>query len=109
MLECNQTITLIKCDGEAYTGQVFDGVSWYDKTKVRVEGAGLVFANATSIRIPAAAIAPTALLPKVGDQVIHGRLPLDFTVSAPLTSPRTAPARWWLWEITGAADCRIWW
>ena len=83
MLECNQTITLIKCDGEAYTGQVFDGVSWYDKTKVRVEGAGLVFANATSIRIPAAAIAPTALLPKVGDQVIHGRLPLDFTVERP--------------------------
>lgn len=83
MLACDQSITLIKCDGEKYTATVFDGVSWYDKTKVRVEGAGLVFSNASSIRIPAAAISSSAPLPEVGDQVIHGLLPFGTVVEKP--------------------------
>lgn len=75
MLACTDTITLVKCDGETYTATVIEGVSWYDKTQVKVEGTGLVFSNAVKVRIPASVISANGLLPEVGDHIIRGLLP----------------------------------
>ena len=83
MLACTDAVTLVKCDGETYTATVIDGVSWYDKTQVRAEGTGLVFSNAVKVRIPAAVIPANAPLPEVGDHLIHGKLPLGFTMERP--------------------------
>lgn len=84
MLACDKTVTLIKCDGEIYTGTTIVGVSWFDKVQVKLESTGLVFANATKVRIPAEAIPPTMTdLPEAGDQLILGALPLGFTVTKP--------------------------
>lgn len=83
MLVCDDAITLVKCDGETYTATVIDGVSWYDKTQVKVEGSGLVFSNAVKIRIPASVIPDSAPLPEVGDHLIHGLLPLGTTLERP--------------------------
>lgn len=81
MLACDKTITLIKCDGETYTGTVIQGVSWFDQASVKVEGTGMVFANATKVRIPAYVV--PQILPQVGDQLILGTLPLGFVVKKP--------------------------
>lgn len=81
MLACDKTVTLIKCDGETYTGTVIHGVSWFDQTSVKVEGTGMVFANATKIRIPAAVV--PQILPQVGDQLILGTLPLKLVIKKP--------------------------
>ena len=72
MVGCTETVTLIKCDGELYTGTVIKGVSWFDKVQVKLESTGLVFASATKVRIPSAVI--PAVLPEVGDQLIRGTL-----------------------------------
>lgn len=81
MLACNETVTLIHCDGENYTTTTVDDVSWYDKTQIKVEGAGLVFSNAVMVRIPAAS-APDPL-PVVGDQIIKGSLPVGKIIERP--------------------------
>lgn len=52
MLYCNDVITLIKYDGEGYTVSTLSGVSWYDRTQVKTENAGLVYANSVKVRIP---------------------------------------------------------
>lgn len=83
MLACDDTITLVKCDGETYTVTIIDGVSWYDKTQVRVEGTGLVFSNAVKVRIPASSISDNALLPEVGDHIIRGKLPRGTSLERP--------------------------
>lgn len=80
MLACTDAITLVKCDGEAYTATVIDRVSWYDKTQVKVEGTGLVFSNAVKVRIPASANAP---LPEVGDYILRGTLPQGIVLEKP--------------------------
>ena len=72
MLMCDKTVTLVKCDGEAYTTTVIAGVSWFDKVQVKLESTGLAFANATKVRIPAAVI--PAILPEVGDILILGEV-----------------------------------
>jgi len=72
MLMCDKTITLVKSDGEAYTTTAIEGVSWFDKVQVKLESTGLVFANATKVRIPSAVIPST--LPKVGDILILGEV-----------------------------------
>ena len=71
MLVCTETVTFIRCDGDGYALQTYSGVSWFAKTVVRLEGAGLVHADEVRIRIPASVLGADAL-PKVGDQVIHG-------------------------------------
>lgn len=83
MLACDDTITLVKCDGETYTATVIDGVSWYDKTQVKVEGTGLAFSNAVKVRIPASVIPANGLLPEAGDHIIHGMLPEGTTLERP--------------------------
>lgn len=81
MLACNETVTLIHCDGESYTTAAIDGVSWYDKTQIKVDGAGLSFSNVVMVRIPVASV-PDAL-PKVGDQIIKGKFPVDKMIECP--------------------------
>lgn len=83
MLGCDQIITLIKCDGENYAATVFNGVSWFDKTRVITEDTGLVFFNASSIRIPADVIPVDSPLPEVGDHVIRGLLSAGATLEKP--------------------------
>lgn len=80
MLGCDESVTLIKCDDETYTFTTFEGVSWHDKTQIKVEGTGLVFANAVKIRIPAASVMPDGPLPEVGDHVVKGGLPEGATI-----------------------------
>ncbi|MEG0764409.1 MAG: DUF6751 family protein [Pseudoflavonifractor sp.] len=79
MLGCDKTVTLVRCDGESYTTTIIVGVSWFDKARIKLEGEGLAFANATAVRIPAAAV--PAILPKVGDTLILG------AVTRPLEKP----------------------
>ena len=70
MLACDQTVTLVKCDGEDYTLTVIEGVSWFDKVKVALQDKGLKFANATKVRIPADKV-PT-VPPVVSDILVLG-------------------------------------
>ena len=86
MLACNKTVTLVKCDGENYTTTTIVGVSWFDKVQVKLEGSGLVFANATKVRIPDANI-PT-VLPEVGDILILGEITAALEAPADLASYR---------------------
>lgn len=81
MLNCDETITLVKYNGTAYNCIVVNGVSWFDKTQIKTENAGLVFANATKIRIPSEKV-PSSL-PEVDDQIIKGTLPSSLTVVKP--------------------------
>ena len=86
MLACDKTVTLVKCDGEAYTTTVIEGVSWFDKVQVKLESTGLVFANATKVRIPAASIPAT--LPGAGDILILGEVTTALTKPADLAPYR---------------------
>ena len=72
MLACNETVTLIGCDGETYTCTPLEGVSWFDKTVAVKEDRGLTFANTVKIRIPAAVIEAAAVMPETGDHVVRG-------------------------------------
>lgn len=81
MLACNETVTIIHCDGEKYTSIEVNGVSWYDKTQIKVEGNGLVYSNAVMVRIPLDAVPDP--LPKVGDQIIRGALPPNTIIERP--------------------------
>ena len=72
MLQCSDTITVIRCDGERYTTTVIRGVSWYDKTQIKQESTGMAYANVVKIRIPEDVL-PDAL-PNVGDLVIRGTM-----------------------------------
>lgn len=83
MLACVESVTLVKCDGETYTATVIDGASWYDKTQIKVEGAGLAFANAVKVRIPADVISEDMPLPEVGDHIFRGALPEGVTLKRP--------------------------
>lgn len=75
MLMCNETVTLVKCDGEEYVTTVYEGVSWFDKTQIKLENTGMVYANAVKIRIPDESMPAGALLPEVGDSVVRGTIP----------------------------------
>lgn len=81
MLNCDVTITLVKFNGTAYSCTAVDGVSWFDKTQIKTENAGLVFANVTKIRIPSGKV--PAVLPEVGDHVFKGTLTTGVTISKP--------------------------
>lgn len=68
MLMCDKTITIIKQDG---TFCVIKGASWYDKHKIATQDSGLVEANTTVIRIPAAVV-PKGIEIERGDYVVLG-------------------------------------
>lgn len=72
MLACDETVTLIRCDGETYTCTPLEGVSWYDKTVVVREDRGLTFANAVKVRIPAAVLEAAGVTPETGDHIVRG-------------------------------------
>lgn len=75
MLACTETVTFVRLvkgtDTDTYEKIVFSGVSWFNKTRIRTENAGVVYDNAVQIRIPAASIT-TQSLPRVGDYIVRG-------------------------------------
>lgn len=75
MLHCTETVTFVRlvkgADNDTYVATVFQGVSWFNKTRIKTENAGVVYDNAVQIRIPAAAIT-TQSLPQVGDYIVRG-------------------------------------
>jgi hypothetical protein len=83
MLLCEDTVTIIRCDGMTYTAAELRGVSWFDKTQVKLEDSGLAFANAVKVRIPAQALSPDGLFPQVGDSIVRGSLPAGTVVEKP--------------------------
>lgn len=93
MLACTECVTLVKCDGEAYSTSVFDGVSWYDKTQVQLQDKGLVHANIVKIRIPTELLAGGVPLPEVGDHVFLGRLPKGTVLERPAELAKFHPRK----------------
>lgn len=83
MLMCGETVTLVKCDGEEYVTTVFEGVSWFDKTQIKLENTGMVYANAVKIRIPAETLTTDTLQPEVGDSVFRGTIPEGAALRTP--------------------------
>ncbi|MBR2716446.1 MAG: hypothetical protein IKD79_01755 [Oscillospiraceae bacterium] len=75
MLRCTETVSFVRLvkgtDGDRYISTRCDGVSWYDKTRIRTENGGVVYDNAVQIRIPAASV-PAGWLPQVGDCAVRG-------------------------------------
>ena len=75
MLACTETVTFVRpvrgIDDDSYALTAVSGVSWFGKTRVTAEGAGVVFDSVLYLRIPAAAL-PTGFLPAVGDYVLRG-------------------------------------
>lgn len=92
MLGCTETVTVVHCNGTGYTATVFEGVSWFDRTQVRTEDRGLVFANAVKVRIPAASLGGAAL-PAVGDHLFRGALPAGETIGGPADLARYGARR----------------
>lgn len=80
---CDETVMLVKCDGEEYTTYAIDGASWFDKTQVKLENTGLVFANAVKVRIPAEALSEDMPMPEEGDHIFHGALPEGVSLRTP--------------------------
>jgi hypothetical protein len=94
MLMCDETVTLVECDGETYTTTQIIGVSWFDKTEVVVDSGGsggLKYANTLKVRVPAENLPD--VLPAVGDQIIRGTLQAGATISAAADLAPYAPRR----------------
>ena len=72
MLACDETMTLIRSDGQSYTCTVFSGVSWHDKTQVTPGNNGLTYANYTQARIPKDVLEAAGVMPKTGDHIVRG-------------------------------------
>lgn len=72
MIACDQTITLVKhnteTDGDAYTCETVNGVSWFSKTVITTSGDGAKPANTYEVRI----IGNTDISPAPGDYVVRG-------------------------------------
>lgn len=83
MLACTETITVVRYDDERYTATAISGVSWFNKTRVKLADNGLAFANTVSIRIPEEAITSETVLPAVGDHIILGALAEGEAISGP--------------------------
>ena len=77
MLQCTETITLVKHIAEqsadSYTCTIIQGASWYAKVKTALEGHGLVAAREVRIRIPEANL-PAAAKIAEGDFVVRGEV-----------------------------------
>ena len=83
MLCANETVTVIRCDGEVYTATLYSGASWFEKTGVVLADKGLVSENSVRVRIPAASFPSGAALPVAGDHILRGALPFGRTVQSP--------------------------
>ena len=71
MLECNQTVTVVRYNREGYVCTPIHGVSCFEKLKAAVQEKGLAAVNTFTVRIPDAAL-PEGFMPQVGDVVILG-------------------------------------
>lgn len=98
MLACDETITVVRYDGEAYACTAIRGASWFEKLRVSVQDKGLASANTLSVRIPAGRL-PEGFLPRVGDTVVRG------AVTAPITKPADLAA-YRHFTVTGVGDNR---
>lgn len=76
MLACTETITIVQSDYDAatdrdvYKSWVVNGVSWFSKLIVGLDGKGLAGKSEFKVRIPASAGLPTVIKP--GDIVVRG-------------------------------------
>lgn len=75
MLACTETVTLVRqvstAEGDSYSCQVIEGVSWFEKTGSALSAAkGEAPAVSVVVRIPEAA-APEPL-PQAGDYMVKG-------------------------------------
>ena len=73
MLACDETITLVRYDGEAYNCTIIEGVSWFCKTQLSVQDSGVVAADVVTVRIPENHL-PEGVMPEVGDFMVHGEV-----------------------------------
>lgn len=75
MLACTETVSFVRLvkgeDDDSYAVTTITGVSWFNKTRIKAEGTGVVYDNIVYIRIPAAAL-PADWLPAEGDHVFRG-------------------------------------
>lgn len=105
LLGCTETVTLVRhvqdADGDSYTQETIQGVSWFEKT-----GSALSAANGeaphteVTVRIPAE-VCPVQL-PKPGDYMVKGVLTLPPMASP---TPRTL-ADWNAFRIATVGDNR---
>ena len=77
----DESVTLIRCDGERYTTVLYGNASWFEKSGIVPSDSGFVSENSVCVRIPARAI--TAGLPAVGDHILRGIIPAGRTVQSP--------------------------
>ncbi len=89
MLNCTETITLVRCDGQCYTTTEIFGVSWYDKSGGVMTDGGINPSNTLIIRIPADRLGD--VMPQTKDQVARGSVSGTITAPADLKAyrPRT--------------------
>ena len=89
MLGCTETVTFVRLvkgeDDDAYEARTLSGVSWFNKTRIKAEGTGVVYDNVVYIRIPAKAL-PEDWLPAEGDHVFHGTPGGSITTPAQLAA-----------------------
>lgn len=98
MLACDKTITVVRCDGEAYACTVIRGVSWFEKLQTAIQDKGLVSANTFTVRIPAGQL-PEGFLPQTTDRVVLGE------VATPITKPADLAACHYF-TVKGVGDNR---
>lgn len=77
MLGCTETITLVRCDGEAYTKEVIHGVSWHGKVGANMDANGMSPTAEITIRIPEKSLG--TMFPVEGDRIIRGSVEEEIT------------------------------
>lgn len=89
MLACTETVSFVRLvkgeDDDAYVITTIRGVSWFNKTRIKAEGTGVVYDNVVYVRIPASAL-PGGWLPAEGDHVFLGRPSGGITTPAALAA-----------------------
>ena len=87
MLACTETVSFVRLvkgeDDDAYAVTTISGVSWFNKTRIKAEGTGVVYDNVVYLRIPAAVL-PAGWLPVEGDHVFLGEPAGEITTPAQL-------------------------
>lgn len=70
MLLCDETVTLVRAEGGAYTCDVMEGASWFSRRGGEARGPGQESAGLTRVRIPEGSL---TVLPRPGDYLVRGR------------------------------------
>lgn len=89
MLQCTETITVVQehydaeTDSQTYEATAIRNASWHAKTKIAIEGKGVVSADIVMIRIPEADM-PAGLVIKNNDVVVRGEITTPITKAADL-------------------------